>query len=77
MIAGDDRVGVDAVGLAVLKEVGANAAIMGHKIFEQEQTARAVELKIGAESPPQIQLVTGDADSAAYTARLRTILDLG
>jgi len=77
MIAGDDRVAVDAVGLAVLKEVGANAAIMGRKIFEQEQIARAVELGIGAESPAQIQLVTGDADSAAYAAKLRTILDLG
>ncbi|HET7038518.1 MAG TPA: DUF362 domain-containing protein, partial [Gemmatimonadales bacterium] len=29
MIAGDDRVAVDAVGLAVLKELGANDAIMG------------------------------------------------
>ena len=45
VIAGDDRVAVDAVGLAVLKDLGSNEAIMGRKIFEQEQIARAVELR--------------------------------
>jgi uncharacterized protein (DUF362 family) len=48
MIAGDDPVAVDAVGIAVLKELGSNAAIMGTRIFEQEQIARAVELRLGA-----------------------------
>lgn len=77
MIAGDDRVAVDAVGLAVLKEVGANDAIMGRGIFAQEQIVRAVELGLGAAGPAQIELVTGDAESRAYAAKLRPILDLG
>ncbi len=77
MIAGEDRIAIDAVGVAVLKELGSNAAIMGRRIFEQEQIARAVELKLGAESPAAIELVTGDPESAAYAAKLRTILDLG
>jgi len=77
MIAGDDRVAVDAVGIAVLKELGANDAIMSRKIFEQEQIARAVELGLGAAGPAEIELVTGDDESRAYAAKLRPILDLG
>ena len=50
MIAGDDRVAVDAVGVAMLKSLGANQAIMSRRIFEQEQIARAVELKLGVTS---------------------------
>ncbi len=77
MLVSDDRVAIDAVGVAVLKELGANAAIMDHRIFEQEQIARAVELQLGVASPAAIELVTGDAESAAYVGRLRGILDLG
>jgi len=77
MIAGDDRVAVDAVGLAVLKDLGANAAIMGRRIFEQEQIARAVELHLGAAGPAEIELVTADADSRAYASRLEAILAQG
>jgi uncharacterized protein (DUF362 family) len=77
MIAGDDRVAVDAVGLAVLKELGSNDAIMGRRIFEQEQIARAVELGLGATGPEDIELVTGDPESGAYANRLKTILAQG
>jgi uncharacterized protein (DUF362 family) len=74
MIVGDDRVAVDAVGLAALKELGANPAIMGRPIFEQEQIARAVELGLGAAGPGEIQLVGADQESRAYAARLEKIL---
>lgn len=77
MIAGDDRVAVDAVGLAVLKELGSNQAIMGRKIFEQEQIARAVELGLGVSDPEEIELVTADAESRAYARRLERILAEG
>jgi uncharacterized protein (DUF362 family) len=75
MIAGDDRVAVDAVGVAMLKQLGANQAIMSRGIFEQEQIARAVELKIGVSSASEIELVAGDAESKALAAQLRGILD--
>jgi len=77
MIVGDDRVAVDAVGLAVLKDLGANDAIMGRSIWAQEQLARAVELDLGARGPQDIDLVTGDAESRAYAARLDSILAAG
>jgi uncharacterized protein (DUF362 family) len=74
MIAGDDRVAVDAVGLAVLKSLGANQAIMGRRIFEQEQIARAVELRLGAASADEIEIVTGDGESRTFGERIRAIL---
>jgi len=77
MLAGDDRVAVDAVGLAVLKELGSNDAIMGRGIFEQEQVARAVELSLGARGPSDIELVTADEESRAYAERLEAILAQG
>ena len=77
IVAGTDRVAVDAVGLAVLKNHGANDAIMSKKIFEQEQIARAVELGLGVKSPAGIEIVTGDSESAAYAGKLREILDKG
>jgi uncharacterized protein (DUF362 family) len=77
VIVGDDRVAVDAVGLAVLKDLGANDAIMTRGIWAQEQLARAVELNLGARGLGDIELVTGDAASRAYTTRLERILAAG
>jgi uncharacterized protein (DUF362 family) len=77
IVAGYDRVAIDAVGLAVLKELGSNDAIMGHKIFEQEQMARAVELGLGIASADQIEFITPDEASRAYAERLEGILALG
>ena len=74
MIAGDDRVAVDAVGLAMLKSVGANQAVMGRRIFEQEQIARAVELRLGAPDPDAIEIVTADEESRAVADGLQAIL---
>ena len=77
MIAGDDRVAVDAVGLAVLKAIGANDAIMRRRIFDQEQIARAVELRLGAAGPDDIEIVTGDAASRSFAGDMRGILARG
>jgi uncharacterized protein (DUF362 family) len=77
MIAGTDRVAVDAVGVAMLKSLGANAAIMGRRIFEQEQIARAVELGLGAAGPDAIEIVTADAESRTVAERLEAVLAVG
>ncbi|MGQ9672216.1 MAG: DUF362 domain-containing protein [Candidatus Aminicenantales bacterium] len=76
-VAGTDRIGVDAVGLAVLKELGSNEAIMGTRIFAQEQIQRAVELNLGISDPRQVELVTPDRASRLYAEKLRTILEQG
>jgi uncharacterized protein (DUF362 family) len=72
--AGTDRVAIDAVGLAILKDLGANRDIMGRNIFAQEQIARAVELGLGVSGPDEIELVTDDAGSSEYAARIAAVL---
>jgi len=74
LLAGTDRIAIDAVGLAILKELGSNKHIMEKKIFDQEQIARAGELGLGVNSPGQIEIVTGDEESRKYADKLRKIL---
>jgi uncharacterized protein (DUF362 family) len=74
-LAGTDRVAVDAVGLAILKDLGSNEAIMKTPIFAQEQIARAVELGLGAASAADIVIETGDKASESYADKLRKILN--
>ena len=74
ILAGTDRIAIDAVGLSILKELGSNRAIMGKKIFEQEQIARAVELGLGVSRPEDIEIVTDDREGGEYAARLMNIL---
>lgn len=74
IIAGTDRVAIDTVGLAVLKELGSNNAIMEKKIFEQEQIARAVELGLGVKQPEDIEILTDDRQSKIYAEQLMKIL---
>ena len=68
------RVAIDAVGLAVLKVIGSNPAIMHRKIFEQEQIARAVELGLGASSPLEIEVLSVDEESQEYCDQVIKIL---
>ncbi len=77
IVAGTDRIAIDAVGLAVLKHHGSNNEIMSKKIFEQEQVARAVELGLGVKTAAQIELVTEDSESRDYAGKLKEIFALG
>lgn len=74
ILAGTDRIAIDAVGLSILKELGSNKSIMGKKIFEQEQIARAVELGLGVSRAEDIEIVTDDKEGGDYAARLMNIL---
>jgi uncharacterized protein (DUF362 family) len=75
--ASTDRVAIDAVGVAILKSLGSNENIMGRKIFEQEQIARAVELGLGASSPSEIGVIPADEKSRDYRDRVVEILNKG
>ncbi len=77
IISGTDRIAIDAVGLAILKKLGSNKAVMGKKIFEQEQIARAVELGLGVTRPEDIEIVTDDEASKQYSEKLKGILSEG
>lgn len=77
VLAGTDRVAIDAVGLAVLKEIGSNRKVMDTPVFRQEQVSRAVELGLGAAGPDQIEIVAGDDAGRERAERLRGILARG
>jgi uncharacterized protein (DUF362 family) len=74
MIAGTDRVAVDAVGVAILRLYGTTRAVSTGKIWSLEQIARAVELGVGVAGPEQIELVTDDAAGEAFLSRLKPLL---
>ena len=71
VIAGTDRVAIDAVGLAVLRMLGYTGVAAAGPVFGQEQIARAVELGLGIDGPEKITLITGDPESAAYAAQVQ------
>jgi uncharacterized protein (DUF362 family) len=77
MLAGTDRVAMDAVGVAILRLLGTTPEVSRGSIFEQDQIARAAELGLGVSSAKEIQLVTGDAQSEACAVKVRDILTRG
>jgi uncharacterized protein (DUF362 family) len=74
IIAGNDRVAIDAVGVAILRLFGTTTEVSKGLIFNQDQIARAVELGLGVKSPSQIQLVTCDHDSELFAKKVSDIL---
>jgi uncharacterized protein (DUF362 family) len=77
ILAGTDRIAMDAVGVALLRYYGTTPEVSRRAIFDQEQIARAVQLGLGIRSPKQIELVTGDQESAEYAKKIRDVLDGG
>lgn len=75
ILASTDRVALDAVGVALLRHFGTTPEVSRGSIFDQEQIARAVQLKIGVSSARQIELVSADPDSAEYAKPIRDLLD--
>lgn len=76
-LASTDRVATDAVGVAILKSLGSNPAIMKPKIFEQEQIARAAELGLGVASSSQIEIVAHGEKSRESASKIVEILKEG
>ena len=74
ILAGSDRVAIDAVGVAILRSLGTTPEVSRGRIFEQDQIARAAELGLGVKSADQIKLLTDDAEGEAFASRVRDIL---
>lgn len=77
IIAGVDRVAVDAAGVAVLKLIGSNRNIMGRPVFRQEQIARAVELGLGVSGPGEMELVSDDPEGGEAVGLISDVLRQG
>jgi uncharacterized protein (DUF362 family) len=71
IVAGTDRVAMDAVGVAILRLLGTTHEVSRGSIFTQDQIARAAELGLGVSSAREIRLVTGDAGSEAFAVKVR------
>ena len=74
ILAGTDRVAIDAVGLAMLRSLGYRGIAAEGPIFAQEQIARAVQLGLGVAGVDKIDLITDDAESAAYADQIRELM---
>jgi uncharacterized protein (DUF362 family) len=74
ILAGTDRIALDATGVALLRYYGCKTEAARGKIFTQEQSARAVELGLGVDGPEKIEFLTGEAESAAYSEKIREVL---
>lgn len=74
VLAGTDRIALDAVGVAILRLFGTTPEVERGPIFAQEQIARAVALGLGISRPEDIQFLTDDAPSAEYATRVQEIL---
>jgi uncharacterized protein (DUF362 family) len=74
VLAGTDRVAIDAVGVALLRHFGCRTEVAKGPIFQQDQISRAVELGLGIDCPDKIELITGDSDSDAFAKTIKDIL---
>jgi len=74
MVAGTDRIAIDAVGVAILRLLGTTPEVAGGKIFQLDQISRAVEIGLGISSPGEIKFVTRDAESKKLAGKLKDIL---
>ncbi len=74
VLAGTDRIAIDAVGVALLRYFGNKTKVAEGPIFQQEQIARAVELGLGVDSPEKIEFITGDSDSADFAETIKGVL---
>ena len=74
ILAGTDRIALDAVGLAVLKKLGSKNDIMKRTIFKQDQLERAIELGLGVSRPEEIEIITDDKESRLYAGKLTELL---
>jgi uncharacterized protein (DUF362 family) len=77
ILAGTDRIAIDAAGVALLRYFDCRTEAGQGKIFAQEQIARAVDLGLGVDSPEKIQFLTADKDSQAFGEEIKALLFAG
>ncbi len=75
ILASADRVAIDAVGVAVLRNYGVKTGISKGPIFELDQIQRAAELGIGVKSAQEIELVPLNDESHRDAESIMKILE--
>ena len=74
ILAGEDRVALDAVAVGILRLFGTTPEVTRGKIFEQEQIARAAELGVGAKSFEEIEIVPLGKPAEDFVRKLEEVL---
>ena len=74
LLASQDRVAIDAVGVAILKMYGAKGKVGEADVFAQDQIKRAVELGFGVKSPDEIQLTPLNSESKTDVEHIEQVL---
>ncbi len=74
ILASADRVALDAVGAAILRDEGTTENVSHGPVFGLDQIARAVELGIGVDKPDRIDILTADGEGERYATKLREII---
>ncbi|NET39115.1 MAG: DUF362 domain-containing protein [Cyanothece sp. SIO1E1] len=74
ILAGTDRIAVDAVGIAILRSLGTTNEVARGSIWNMAQIRRAADLGLGAINAQQVELVTGDQASTQMANRIRQFL---
>lgn len=72
MLASQDRVALDAAGVAILREFGCSS-LGTRPIFELDQIRRAAELGVGARSGSGVELVPLDEEGRQAAQRIRAV----
>ena len=74
LLASQDRVAIDAVGVAILKMYGAKGKVGEADVFEQDQLKRAAELGFGVKSADEIQLTPLNDESRIEAEQIEQVL---
>lgn len=77
ILAGMDRVAIDAVGVAILRYFGTTSEVKKGRIFDQAQISRAITLGLGVDSPDKIDLLFDDPESEVFASEIREVLNRG
>jgi uncharacterized protein (DUF362 family) len=74
LLASEDRVAIDAVGVAILRIYGATEHIGKGNIFLLDQIRRAAELSIGVKSASEIRLAPLNDESRGLAEKIDRVL---
>ena len=74
VLAGTDRIAVDAVAIGILRSLGTTSEVAEGSIWNLEQIRRAAELGLGVSSDEQIEIVTNDTASQRMADSIRSLL---
>ena len=70
MLASNDRVALDAAGVAILRIYGTTPEVSTGHVFQQEQIARAAELGLGAKGPDEMEAIPLNEEARDLCGRI-------